>query len=149
MKFTTMIFAIGVLFSSCFRSEWKSAVAEDEMIEYKLKPGQYAVVIVLDNQVTVDQAKKAARHRAAEITVNGGYRYFLIQSETQTKVVKQTAKLDLEVNEMFIEGEFGEIASSLNETVIPALRVVFQCFEKKPQGKSIKACNLIDCSAKN
>jgi len=42
----------------------------------------------------MDLAKKAARVRAAEIAVGGGYHYFLIQSETQTRVVKQRASLE-------------------------------------------------------
>ena len=148
MRVPFLFIAMIALFSSCSQGEWKSAVVDDEMIEYKLQPGQYAVVIILDDQVTLEQAKKVARHRAAELAVSGGYRYFLIQSETQTRVVKQRANLEKESQEMIIEGDFGkeQLASVASEAVFPALKVVFQCFEKKPKGKSINACKLTDCS---
>jgi len=149
MKIPFLIIATIALFCSCSQGDWLSSIVDDEMIEYKLQPGQYAVVVVLDNRVTLDLAKKAARRRAAELAVNGGYRYFLIQSETQTRVVKQRASLENEAEEMFIEGDFrnGQFASSsINEAAFSALKVVFQCFDKKPKGKSINACNLTDCS---
>jgi hypothetical protein len=140
MKWSYLFVFITALLGVSCREEFKSSVADDEMIEYQLKKGQYAVVIIMDG-VTMEQAKKTARHRAAQIAVSGGYRYFLIQSETQTQVVKQKA----ENHEMFIEGQFAK-NQAITETVSPALRVVFQCFEKKPHGKAIKACNLTDCS---
>lgn len=149
MKFPFLFIAMIALFGSCSQGDWKSSMVDDEMIEYKLQPGQYAVVIVLDNRVTLDVAKKAARRRAAELAVSGGYRYFLIQSETQTRVVKQCASLENEAEEMFIEGDFrnGHLASSsIQEAAFAALKVVFQCFDKKPKGKAINACNLTDCS---
>ena len=149
MKVSVFLVAIVALFAGCSQSDWKSLMVDDEMIEYKLQSGQYAVVVVLDNRVTLDVAKKAARRRAAELAVSGGYRYFLIQSETQTRVVKQRASLENEAEEMYIEGDFrnGQLASSsVNEAAFPALKVVFQCFDKKPKGKSINACNLTDCS---
>ncbi|MBF8262720.1 MAG: hypothetical protein HW387_385 [Parachlamydiales bacterium] len=149
IKIPLIFLAMAALLGNCFREEWKSLVSDDEMIEYRLQPGQYAVVIVLDEQTTMDMAKKAARHRAAELTVSGGFRYFLIQSETTTRVIKQLAKMEPDSAEMMIEGDFGSAqiaASKVNESVFPALRVVFQCFDKKPKGKSLKACNLIDCT---
>jgi hypothetical protein len=149
-KIPFIFLAIAALFGNCFRGEWKSSVSDDEMIEYKLQPGQYAVVIILNEQTTMEKAKKAARHRAAELAVSGGYHYFLIQSETPMRVIKQLAKMEPDREEMMIEGEFGEAqiaTSKTNESVFPALRIVFQCFDQKPKGKSIKACNLIDCSA--
>jgi hypothetical protein len=149
-KIPLIFLAMAALCGNCFRGEWKSSVADDEMIEYRLQPGQYAVVIVLDDQTTLEKAKKAARHRAAELTVSGGYRYFLIQSETTTRVIKQMAKLEKEGEDMIVEGDFGQAqlaASSPNEKIYQALRVVFQCYEKKPKTRAMKACNWIDCSA--
>lgn len=151
-KLSFVFFAVAALCASCSRSDWKSVALDDEMIEYKLQPGQYAVVVVLDVKTSLDQAKKAARHRAAQLAVSGGYRYFLIQSEVTTRVIKQQAMLDQDVKELFIEGDFGQnqlTASSMNETVFDALKVVFQCYEKKPQGRSVKACNWTDCSLLN
>jgi hypothetical protein len=146
MRLWIIFVSMLVLFGSCSEGDVKAALASDEMIEYKLQPGQYAVVVILDDQVTIDVAKKAARQRAAELTVSGGYRYFLIQSETQTQVVK-SRQLESLNQEMIVEGSFSKDQSQ--EIIYPALRVVFQCFEKKPKGKSFKACNLIDCSKKS
>ena len=149
MRISFVFIAMIALFGSCSESDWKSLVVDDEMIEYKLQSGQYAVVIILNERLTLEQAKQAARHRAAELAVSGGYRYFLIQSETETRVVKQLVNLEKDLGEMIIEGDFGKgqlSATTMTETAFPALKVVFQCFDKKPKGKSINACNLTDCS---
>jgi hypothetical protein len=149
MKIPVIFIAMQVLFGSC-QGDWNTSMVDDEMIEYKLQPGQYAVVVIISDQVTLERAKKAARQRAAEVAVSGGYRFFLIQSETQTRVVRQRASLENDIEEMFIEGDFGRgqlAASSMKEAAFSALKVVFQCFDTKPEGKSINACNLTDCSS--
>lgn len=151
MKSSFFLLGILALCGSCVsQQDLKTSVADDEMIEYKVKPGQYAVVVILDETVTLDQARKAARKRAAELAVSGGYRYFLVQSETEMRVMKQRAMLEKENDEeMYVEGDFGQgqiAVSSTHEAVFPALRVVIQCFEQKPKCKCIKACKLTDCS---
>ena len=128
----------------CFKTEWRPPVSPDEMIEYRLQPGQYAVIVILDENIKMDAAKRAARHRAAELTVSGGFRYFLVQSETQIQVVKQ--KADAHDVELIILGDFAHDQIERSAQAFPALRMVIQCYEKRPNGKAIKACDLIDCS---
>ena len=71
------------------------------MIEYRLQAGQFAVIVILDEKITMEIAKKAARFRAAEVALIGGFHYFLVQSETQIQVVKQKADA-ADVEEMII-----------------------------------------------
>lgn len=134
-----------VVLFGCFKGEWKTAVPPDEMIEYRLQAGQFAVIVILDEKITMEIAKKAARLRAAEVALIGGFHYFLVQSETQIQVVKQKADAT-DVEEMIIMGDFAHGQIEQSAQVFPALRMVFQCFEKKPKGKAIKACDWVDCS---
>ena len=148
MKFYGLLIAMAALLASCSQVDSKATIADDEMIEYRLQPGQYAVVVILNDGISLEQAKKVSRRRAAELTVSGGYRYFLIQSETEMQVIKSKI-LEALNEEVIIEGNFATAQLERpKETVYSALRVVFQCFENKPKGKSYKACNLTDCAKK-
>ncbi len=148
MRFPLFLIACVFVLGSCSSKPEGQTIADDEMIEYRLQAGQYAVVVILNDGVTLDQAKKVARRRAAELAVSGGFRYFLIQSETEMQVMKSKV-LEAFNEEIIIEGNFATAQLERpKETVYSALRVVFQCFENKPKGKCYKACNLTDCSKK-
>jgi hypothetical protein len=139
-------FSVTLCLAGCQWSDQASEPKGDEMIEFRLQPGQYAVIVIMNDTMTLKEARKTAWRRSAEVAVKEGYRYFLVQSETTMRVMKHQAMLDAKQQEIYIEGEFTKTASSIDRVVFPALKVVFQCYEKKPKGKSIKACRLTDCS---
>jgi len=124
-------------------------------MDYQLDDGQTAIVVAMDG-ISSSEAKKMARQRAAEITIANGDRYFTIDSETETQVIKSD---DLPENQRFygnmyqeliIEKDFGR--DRLQNRNIPststytAIRIVFTTHKNKPNYKAIDACTLAKCN---
>ena len=134
----------------------KAADVSEQIIEYQVNERRFAVVVVEDGSVSESDAKNMARQRAAEITVDKGFKYFKVISEQETEVTKSDrpfpdnqAYYQNMYQELIIEGDFDkrrlESRSIPSENTYPAIRLVFQCFEKKPWGSSVEACTLADC----
>jgi hypothetical protein len=126
----------------------------DKTMEYSLDGGQYAVVVTMDG-ISVSEARRKARQRAAEITVAQGNRYFTIDAEEQTQVIKSE---DIPENQRFygnlyheliIERDFGrdrfENQSIPTSSVYSAIRLVFTSYPTKPSYKALDACTLTKC----
>jgi hypothetical protein len=126
----------------------------DQVIEYQLEGGQYAVIVVMDG-ISPLEAKKMARQRAAEITVQQGGRYFVIDSEQDTQVIKSDEEMDHHrfygnmYQELIIENDFDR--DRLRYQGLPATnlysayRLVFTFYKIKPSFKAIDACSIIKC----
>jgi hypothetical protein len=128
----------------------------DQMIEYQLDGGQYAVVVVMDG-ISASDAKMMARQRAAEIVAQQGDRYFTIDSEQETQVVKSDDDLNNNqrfygnmYQELIIEKDFGRESRGVSATPItrsyPAIRIVFTSYKTKPNFKAIDACSMTKCN---
>lgn len=125
------------------------------MMEYQLDGGQYAVVVVMDG-ISAEDAKKIARQRAAEIVAQQGDRYFTIDSEQETQVIKSDDDLSNQrfygnmYQELIIEGDFNRdrlrYRSIPNTSTYSAFRVVFTSYKTKPNFKAIDACKLTKCN---
>ncbi len=124
------------------------------IIEYQEDGGQTVVVVVMDG-IGRAEARKLARARAAELVVEGGGRYFTIDSEEETQVIKSE---ELPSNQRFygnmyqeliIEKDFGKSAIQRQETPMsntyPAIRLVFTSYKEKPHSKALDACKFTDC----
>ena len=124
--------------------------ASERVIEYQLDGNQHAVVVAMDG-ISAPQARQIARQRAAEIAVELGDRYFTIDSEEQTRVVKsedrglsdQQSRGNL-YHELIIEGNFSRRQSAASQAY-PAIRLVFTSYKQKPSLRAIDACTLTDC----
>lgn len=127
----------------------------DQTIEYQVQENQYAVVIVEDEGITAEQAKKLARQKAAEITVQNGGRYFTIVSEQPTQVIK--SEHPWPDNQAFPQNMYQELIIEKNfnrqrlqqeqgpsENLYNAYRLVFNISEKESR-HSIDACTLTKC----
>ncbi|OGN64968.1 MAG: hypothetical protein A3E80_00505 [Chlamydiae bacterium RIFCSPHIGHO2_12_FULL_49_9] len=132
------------------------AVYSNQILDYRVDGNRYAVVVTQDQGVTRAMAKKFARERAAEITVDNGYRYFIIESEEQVQTVRTGdpvgGKQEFHENmyhEQIIEGDFYRRPSQFQETqpggTFPAIRIVFKCYEQRPGIRAIDACTLTNC----
>lgn len=126
----------------------------ERMIEYQLDGGQYAIVVVMDG-VSVKKAKQIARQRAAQITALQGDRYFTIDSEEQTEVIKPNQGFENQrfygnmYQELIIEGDFGRNQINRQPPIsrmYPAIRLVFTPYLKRPSQNAIDACKLTDCN---
>lgn len=154
MNFSVSLIIVACLLGMCSHTA-SYANLSDKMLEYQLDGGQYAVVVVMDG-VSLKEAKRMARQRAAELTAAQGDRYFTIDSEEETQVIKSNAP-EFEqqrfygnmYQELIIEGDFGK--GSINRqpptsSMYPAVRLVFTPYLKRPSRSAIDACTLTDCN---
>jgi hypothetical protein len=127
---------------------------EQSTLEYNLKEHQYAVLVVIeDGKSSPEEVQKYLKKRAAEITLEKGYRYFVINHEDQVSVAKSNKNEDTSgpsnlYYDLIQEGDFGrQQLDSQGETtsgLYPAYRLVFTCYQDKPNGKAIDARSLVN-----
>jgi hypothetical protein len=157
MKVALSVIAVAALVGSCFNSGNVRIGSGDNVIEYQVSDNEYAVVIVQEKGMSEGAARKAAKQRAAELTVEHGYRYFTIEKEQKTQVVQSDKSwpdnkgfYNNMYQELIIEEDFGRASLARqggpSAQTYPATRVVFKMFVDKPAGKSYNACNYTDCS---
>lgn len=125
--------------------------ANGEAFGYPLDQNQSVVYVVLEG-VSMSEAKRLARERAAERTVERGDRYFTIDSETQVQVIVSDQGLPAPGNlyqELIIEGDLGRERLDREQRgpmrSYPALRLVFTMHRTKPLGRGIDACDYTEC----
>lgn len=153
------ILAAALLAGSCGKLAPSYRIFGSQIVDYQINDNTYAVVVPEDEGVSKSQAVQFAKQKAAEITVSNGGRYFTIQSEQQTQMIKSNkdwpSSQDVPGNmyqELIIEGNFGRDSIQRNSpptsSIVPAYRLVFQIHEKKPlMQRSIDACTLTDCES--
>lgn len=140
------IIAVVSLFWMCGSSNLGST--SNQIIEYQMDSGQYAVVVVMDG-ISASQARKVARQRAAEVVIEQGNRYFTIDSEQETEVIKSDEGFNNQpVNgnlyqELIIERDFSrerlKTETIPTTSTYPAIRIVFTSYKQKPNWKAIDA----------
>lgn len=131
-----------------------AADLSDQTIEYQVSGEQYAVVIVMDG-LSSTEARKAARVRAAEMAVQQGGRYFTIDKEERTEVIRSEDVPESQrfygnmYHELIIERDFSRdrlrYESLPNAQTYSAIRLVFTIYKEKPGRKAIDACTLTHC----
>lgn len=134
-----------------------NSVASKQLIEYQSDENSYVVVVPQDESLSLSEAKRIARQRAAEMTVDKGYRYFAIESEGEVQVLKTNrdgpSSQDFPTNmynELIIENNFGK--DSLQRKFPPTstfssgYRIVFRIQTDGSSRGSIDACTLTDCN---
>lgn len=156
MNFPVCLIAVISLLGVCTNTNTAKYVRfADQFIEYQLEGDQYAVVVVMDG-ISVSEAKKMARQRAAEITAQQGDRYFVIDSEQETQVIKSDDSLDNQrfygnmYQELIIEKDFNRdrlrYQGVPNTSMYSAYRLVFTSYKTKPGYRAIDACKMTRCS---
>ncbi len=145
--------AVTCLLGMCSKNVGSHVNISERAIEYQLSADQYAVVIAVDG-VSKSQAKQMAKQRAAEITVASGGRYFTIDQEQQTQVIKSEEEgprfYGNMYQELIIEHDFNRerlrTMSEPNTQMYPAIRIVFTIYKDRPAlKKAIDACKLTKC----
>jgi hypothetical protein len=123
-------------------------------IEYAVEGDTYVVVAVMDG-ISQDEAKRIAQLRAAEMTVAQGSRYFVIDSMSETEVIKTEEGSDSQrfygnmYQELIIERDFDRERQArrplpTTETY-SAVRLQFTMYKERPNRKAIDACSLTPC----
>jgi mRNA degradation ribonuclease J1/J2 len=157
MKIAICVAAVAALVGTCYKSYAPGALAaNDNVIEYQIQGDRYAVIVVREQGMSLAQAKKMARQRAAEITVENGDRFFVVESEIEVQMVRTGEGLD-DANafygnmyqELIVEKDFSKQQTQAQPEssgqVVPALRLVFVIYPNKQGSKSIDACAHTPC----
>lgn len=153
MKLFICLMASVSILGSCANSNLNRIA---QVSDYHVRDNQY-VVVVPASGVSMSQAKKMARQRAAEMTVAQGARYFTIDSEQQVTMSSADQDLDQynwgsnQYQEQIVEKGYGrdqlQNPNSTSMTTSRGVKLVFTIHLEKPIGRSIDACTLTDCGS--
>lgn len=118
----------------------------------------YTVVYVNKEGVSEEAARQALLKRAAEVAVNQGYRYFIIDSEAHVKVSFSGGGLPADegyfpdnlYEEMIIQKDFDRNSRNARSRapaeLYPGYQVVFHFSEEYSAGKTLDACKFVPCN---
>lgn len=150
MNFCITLLGFILLFGACGRNP-----AAAQIMDYQTQENQHVVVVVLEG-ITPSQAKEIARQRAAELTVQQGNRYFVIESENEAILMRsntgdyQNFSGNL-YEELIIEKGMGKESQTRGmagqgTSSSKVFRLTFSSYAEKPPFQSIDACKLTDCN---
>ena len=156
MKISNIIVVFSLVFATCYIESALQQEIKDHTIEYNIDDNKYAVVVVQDEGISSSEAKKYAMQRAAEMTIKNGYRYFVVDSESEVYVAKSNKESPSEPSmprniyyELIQSGDFGRDLMPPEDLATvaqcPGYRVVFSCFNEKASRKAVDACKYADC----
>ncbi len=117
--------------------------ANSQLIDYQVDNTTYAVVVP-SNEMTLAEAKRLARQRAAQVTVDKGYRYFSIKEEGEVQIVQASQSENFPSNlyyDLIIQNNTQSKAPGPPKQST-AYRLVFML---EPESGSIDACTLTQC----
>ena len=126
----------------------------ERVIEYRHQDNTYVVVVAMDG-LSLSQAKKMAQQRAAEVTVEQGDRYFVIQSMEEVRI-DQFSEDNYQYlggnayQEAIVEKNFGRDTimreHSGSSTSYPAIQIIFTTYSERPSKNAVDACKLTNCN---
>lgn len=155
MNLTVCLIAVISLFAACNSNSGAYTRLGERLMEYQVDGDQYAVVVVMDG-ISVAEAKRMAKQRAAEITASQGDRYFTIDAMYEIEVIKSDQNLENQrfygnmYQELIIEGDFNRerlrYREVPNTNTYQAIRLVFTMYKNRPTHKAIDACTLTQCN---
>ena len=138
VKLSAAFAAILMTACSTFQPEFDLAKT-DQLIDYPIKTDQYVIVVTEEGGMSPSRARKMALQRAAELTLESGYRYYSIELEEKTEVVK-SGDLGLDnIKAGESRNSSQKLVPNTGEMVIPALRVMIKCYKEKPDKNSYDA----------
>lgn len=133
----------------------KKDAMNDRIVEYDTKNKEFTLVVIKDNDLSNAQARQLALKRAAELTVQKGFRYFIIRSEEEVYFMQGKenwpSPYDFPQNlyeEEIIERGFNrERFIQKDETDSrprPALKLKVECLKEKTKA-TYNACDYTNC----
>ncbi|HEY5259491.1 MAG TPA: hypothetical protein VIJ46_02505 [Rhabdochlamydiaceae bacterium] len=126
-------------------------------METRNQDNSYSVIYVNTGNESDKTARKRALTRAAELTVDNGYRYFHVASESSVTVAstnddpsQDEANFPSNIDEeLIVEKNFSrrsiESRTSPSSQYYPAYKIVFHISEDEKQGNALDACNYVAC----
>ncbi|GEM_PF-2167289 len=144
MRILSTLCLILALAAGCAKSK-APVFPPSQIVSYPTGENRFVILAVEDNDMTAPEAKQAAREQAAKTTLDNGYRYFSIVSETEIQVYKtvDTDSAQPQGNlyqEAIVQKQFGRDAYSQGAPepagTYPAIRLVIECYKDKPSFKN-------------
>jgi len=127
---------------------------EQTTIEYRIEDGSYAIVVPQQEGFSQEQTKQLAMKKAAELAKSYGYRYFSVEQERTVQVARtnQSPGANAPRNLYYeaIQSEnFGREQimqeSQQYPELLPAYKLIIQCYKDNPPASAIDVCETIKC----
>jgi hypothetical protein len=124
--------------------------------DYSISRNQFGVVVAEDDGISRSEAQKYAMQKAARVAHEHGYRYFMIDRETEIVMMKgsqNSPQQEMPKNMYYSKiqsGDFGKDrmeSSDLNPVKeVSGYQIEFSCHENKPDsGKYFDVCQYGAC----
>lgn len=153
-KWILVIFAIFVITACDSKPKMIAQAQTQEILDYKNEDDQFTIVVLMD-KITKKEAKQKAMKRAARVSYDNGFKYFIIINEENVKVMPGKegwpSAYDFPQNlyqeeivekgynrERFIQG------SKENFNTYPALKIEIKAL-KQDRSSAYRVCSLIEC----
>ncbi len=155
MRNQILVLAVLALLGGCSFNRVASGPTQPQVVDYTQSDGNVVLLVVQPQGMDPQKAKQMALQRAAEITVENGYRYFRVVSESETQVVQSQGNgqgnegyTTNMYQEYTVEGDFGRESVDKRATqgsdVYPAWRCEFE-MQRRSRVNSYDACDYTEC----
>lgn len=140
MKRLLLLFVIVML---CLKAQ--DSIQDQYTISFPLGENRFGVIVAEDQELSKAEAQKHALIIAAALTHENGFRYFIVDSETQVVLAKKdkgppNAYVGIKI--YYERMPSGEKSSS---NMVPGHQIEFSCLKEKPDGKYYDSCNFGVC----
>jgi hypothetical protein len=129
------------------------ADADRQTIQYQTGQDQFAIVIVQEDGMSDQAARELAMKKAAQLTLDKEYRYFILESQGQVMAMSPSGSNYQAPRNLYYEliqsGDFSRDQfsdSPANETqTYTGFRIMIRCYKQNPGSKGVDACTLVEC----
>jgi len=129
--------------------------SDDDFVVSQTSSREFILIYVNKSKISRSKARKKALQKAAEVTVDEGYRYFTIDEERVVQIASSNGNYEEQprnyYQEKIIESDFGSNREARSKT-LPSTRVYsgykikISCYKQKPFKKAKDACRYTRCS---
>ena len=123
----------------------QESIQDQYTISFPLGANRFGVIVAEDQELSKAEAQKHALIIAAALTHENGYRYFIVDAETEvvlSKKEKGPPDAYVGIKIYYERMPAGEKASS---NKVPGHQIEFSCLKDKPAGKYYDSCNFGVC----
>ena len=143
------------IYSACGTPPSAALADLDPLIDYQTKSNEFVIVVIMEQGLTEAQARQIALKRAGELTLESKNRYFSIESEERTQVMRSPGSWpsaqDFGTNmyqEKIVEKDFGKETlqrQTPTAEAVAAMRYTIETYPEKPRKKAYDACHYTKC----
>ncbi|MDE3046182.1 MAG: hypothetical protein KGJ02_06020 [Verrucomicrobiota bacterium] len=136
MKSAVCLVALAAIFGSCDSIPgWMASSSSKNVVDYRVRGDRFIIVAAEKDGISAKEARRNARKRAKELTLKNGYRYFVVESEEETTLAKESWR----VQGMDSFPNSRKDCKDCPEKKVFAIRLTIQCHSEKPDCFSFDA----------